>query len=147
MFDKILEPIDSFEGDYFFLSNFYSCQIIYNGHTFKSSESAFQSAKTVNPLAIKQFEVLTPGRAKKLGRRVELRPDWEEIKDSVMEDILRIKFNKIRLKEKLLSTYPRELIEGNDWNDTYWGVCNGIGKNKLGEILMKIRKEFLEEDD
>lgn len=143
LFDKELKPINEFEGDYYFLSNFYPCQIIYNGYMFKSSESAFQSAKDLSRQI--EFESLTPGRAKKLGKQVNLRPDWEEIKNSVMEDILRIKFNKIRLKEKLVSTYPRELIEGNNWNDTYWGVCNGKGKNNLGKILMKLRKEIIDE--
>lgn len=143
LYDKELEPIDSFEGENYFLSNFYPCQIIYNGYTFKSSESAFQSTKDLSRQ--KEFELLTPGRAKKLGKKVNLRPDWEEVKDSIMEDILRIKFSKTGLKKKLISTYPRKLIEGNDWNDTYWGVCNGEGKNKLGKILMKIRKDLIDE--
>jgi len=43
------------------------------------------------------------------------------------------------LREKLLSTGSVQLIEGNDWNDREWGVCNGTGKNKLGKILMRIR--------
>lgn len=143
LFDKKLKPINEFEGDYYFLSNFYPCQIIYNGYMFKSSESAFQSAKDLSRQI--EFEFLTPWRAKKLGKQVNLRPDWEEIKNSVMEDILRIKFSKTRLKEKLVSTYPRELIEGNTWNDTYWGVCDGKGKNNLGKILMKLRKEIIDE--
>ena len=142
LYNKELEPIDKFEGDNYFLSNFYPCQIIYNGYIFKSSESAFQSAKDLNRQ--KEFELLSPGRAKKLGKQVNLRPDWEEIKDEIMEDILRIKFSKNNLRKKLLSTYPRELIEGNDWNDIYWGVCNGNGNNKLGKILMKIREELLD---
>lgn len=143
LYDKELEPIDSFEGDYYFLSNFYPCQIVYKGYIFKSSESAFQSDKDLSRQ--KDFELLSPGRAKRLGKQVNLRPDWEEVKDSIMEDILRIKFSKMRLREKLIATYPRKLIEGNDWFDTYWGVCNGEGKNKLGKILMKIRKEIIEE--
>lgn len=142
LFDKELKPINEFEGDYYFLSNFYPCQIIYNGYMFKSSESAFQSAKDLSRQS--EFESLTPGRAKKLGKQVNLRSDWEKIKNSVMEDILRIKFSKTRLKEKLVSTYPRELIEGNNWNDTYWGVCDGKGKNNLGKILMKLRKEIID---
>ena len=34
------------------------------------------------------------------------------------------------------------LEEGNTWHDTYWGVCNGKGKNKLGKILMQVREEL-----
>ncbi len=44
------------------------------------------------------------------------------------------------LGEQLLATGDAELIEGNTWNDTEWGICNGIGDNKLGKILMRIRK-------
>ena len=52
-----------------------------------------------------------------------------------------IKFNENRiLKNKLISTFPSILIEGNTWNDTYWGICNGKGENNLGLILMNIRK-------
>ena len=46
------------------------------------------------------------------------------------------------LKKRLLETGDEELIEGNTWNDTYWGVCKGVGLNKLGEILMRVREEL-----
>ncbi len=46
------------------------------------------------------------------------------------------------LREKLLATGDRKLVEGNTWGDTFWGVCRGNGKNHLGKILMKIRAEL-----
>ena len=55
---------------------------------------------------------------------------------------LRYKFSNPDLKEKLLATGNEELVEGNWWGDQYWGICDGIGKNKLGKLLMKVRKEL-----
>ena len=60
-----------------------------------------------------------------------------------MEDICRAKFTQNEeLKKKLIDTGDATLIEGNTWNDTFWGVCNGVGENNLGKILMKIREEL-----
>ena len=89
---------------------------------------------------------MTSPEAKALGRKIELRPDWDSVKDIVMYDVCKLKFTThTDLKEKLLSTGDAELIEGNYWGDVYWGVCNGIGKNKLGKTLMRIRSELREE--
>ncbi|NWN81082.1 NADAR family protein, partial [Bacillus sp. (in: firmicutes)] len=51
------------------------------------------------------------------------------------------------LKNKLLQTGESILIEGNTWGDKIWGVCNGVGENKLGKILMKVRNELKEASD
>lgn len=86
---------------------------------------------------------LNPSEAKRLGRRVRLRSDWEQVKYDVMLDVVRAKFNQHPdLAQKLLATGDEELVEGNDWGDTYWGVCNGRGKNMLGKILMRVRAEL-----
>ena len=86
---------------------------------------------------------LNLSEAKRLGRRVRLRSDWEQVKYDVMLDVVRAKFNQHPdLAQKLLATGDEELVEGNDWGDTYWGVCNGRGKNMLGKILMRVRAEL-----
>ena len=60
-----------------------------------------------------------------------------------MFDVVALKFKQnLFLAEKLLKTGDEELIEGNDWNDCYWGVCQGKGENKLGQILQRIRSEL-----
>ncbi len=88
----------------------------------------------------------SPGEAKKFGRATQLRPDWEVIKEQVMETGLRAKFHSDGLlAERLLETGSAELIEGNYHNDCEWGVCRGKGKNKLGKLLMKIRGELSQE--
>lgn len=89
----------------------------------------------------------SPNIAKAIGRKVQLRPHWEEIKDQVMYDGVKAKFSKNPiLKAKLLATGDAELIEGNWWNDTYWRVCKGVGYNKLGQILMRVRDELNKEN-
>ena len=73
-----------------------------------------------------------------------MRADWEEVKIEIMEEALRLKFDDPHLKDLLLATGDKELIEGNTWNDQFWGVCNGVGENNLGKLLMKLRKEYSE---
>ena len=83
---------------------------------------------------------MKPAEAKKLGRRVELRPEWEYIKERVMFEIVLNKFNQNpQLAKMLLATGEEELVEGNTWGDRTWGVCDGVGQNRLGKILMKVR--------
>ena len=142
-----MDTIDSFNGKYRFLSNFSDYPCLFEGINYKTVEHAFQAAKTLDiKQRMKIAEVVTPGEAKKLGRRVCLRKDWEQVKDAIMYDCLvsKFKLDKV-LRLKLLDTYPAELIEGNTWGDTYWGVCNGAGKNMLGKLLMKLRDEMKQE--
>ena len=80
-----------------------------------------------------------------MGRRLKLRSDWEEIKDSVMYTCLISKFQDPEMRKKLLGTGDAVLIEGNNHGDRYWGMVNGEGKNKLGRLLMQVRSEIAEE--
>jgi hypothetical protein len=141
--------ITEFKGKYSFLSNFYACQTVYKGIKYPTSEHAYQAAKTLNPkhqLAIKEKD--TPDDAKIAGRRLELRNDWEEIKDDVMYEIVKEKFKNKRLANRLLATENKQLVEGNYWHDNYWGSCFCAKcllipkKNMLGKILMRVRKEL-----
>ncbi|MBQ7916131.1 MAG: NADAR family protein [Firmicutes bacterium] len=137
--------IDSFRGEYYFLSNFYEAPVQYGQWTYRNNEAAFQAQKCMTEGEKEQFTQLPSNKAKHLGRRVQLRPDWEEVKVGIMEEVVRAKFSQNpELKEQLLATGETELIEGNTWNDTFWGVSarSGRGQNHLGKILMKIRKEF-----
>lgn len=135
--------IDKFDGEYAFLSNFYPARINMDGMSFQSSEAAFQAQKCLNTMDKFQFCELGPREAKKLGRKVQLRPDWEQIKDDVMAKILNLKFRQHpNLGNLLIATGDAELVEGNHWHDTYWGVCEGEGQNKLGKLLMQVRSEL-----
>lgn len=138
-----MKTIDHFKGKYYFLSNFYPAPVVYNGITYKNNEAAFQAQK--EPWRAAEFANLQPNEAKRRGRRANLRTDWEDVKDQIMYDIVLDKFRRNPdLEEKLIATGNTELIEGNDWGDTYWGVCEGKGKNKLGKILMEVRSEIIQ---
>ena len=134
--------ISVFNGVNRWLSNFADVKILQSGRVFDSVEAAFQAAKCKDPMDKKRFERLNPIQAKKLGRRIMLRHDWNEKRDFVMLDLCRQKFQKEPFKQLLRDTGDEQLTEGNHWGDRYWGVCNGEGKNKLGKILMRIREEI-----
>lgn len=136
--------IDDFKGEYRWLSNFHLVDVVYDGEVYPSTEHAYQAAKTHQDVTRQLIrEAPTPGVAKALGKACLLRPDWEEIKVEVMEDLLRQKFKNPLLKAKLLATVGHDLVEGNHWGDTFWGVCRGKGLNMLGKLLMQIRDETI----
>lgn len=133
--------INEFRGKYFFLSNFYNAPVEYGGYTFLNNEAAFQAAKC--PGRAGEFCQLNPSDAKRLGRRVHLRKDWEQVKEQIMYNICKCKFiQNDDLRHLLIETGGHELVEGNTWGDKIWGVCDGVGENRLGEILMRIRAEL-----
>ena len=137
--------IDNFRGKYFFLSNFFPSNILYQGVLYHNAEAAFHAQK--DPSRREEFSRLNPSEAKRLGRRVKLRSDWEQVKDDIMYDVVNCKFTQNKkLAEQLIATGEEDLIEENDWGDRYWGVCRGVGKNKLGQILKRVRSELVMTD-
>jgi ribA/ribD-fused uncharacterized protein len=142
--------IDKFTKEYSFLSNFFPVKIIWKGITFPTVEHAFVASKSNNPLfwdEISKLPAKSGGYAKKKGRKITLRNNWEKIKVIMMEEFLRQKFRYPHLEKKLINTYPNFLEEGNTWHDNFWGncycnKCKSIeGRNILGKLLMKIREE------
>lgn len=134
-------PIRSFMGPYRFLSNFWLAEVSLDGVVYPSVEHAYVAAKTLD-LGVRAAiaEVDTPGKVKRMGRKLVLRDDWEDVKLQVMEDLLRQKFAPgTALRTQLDLTGSSHLEEGNTWGDTFWGVCRGVGENHLGKLLMKIR--------
>ncbi len=138
------ETIDNFYGEHYWLSNFYLIPVALDGKVWPSTEHYYQAMKSESQEDRELIRKLrSPGQSRKAGRKLELRPDWKTAKDQVMWDALCAKFGQhLDLKEKLLATGDATLIEGNTWNDTYWGVCEGVGANKLGQLLMQLREEF-----
>ncbi len=135
----LMNQIAEFRKEYYFLSNFADTEVCVNGLTFCNAEAAFQAMKTVEPKIRASFCTMTARQAKAAGRKVPLRKDWEQVKNSVMKKVLIAKFSNPSLRTLLLGTGDAELVEGNRWNDTYWGVCNGVGQNMLGKLLMEVR--------
>lgn len=113
-----------------------------DGVRYATVEHAFQAAKTLDLKEREMFQNVNPAEAKKRGRQVKIREDWEKVKVSVMKDLLIQKFSKGVYREKLLATGNEELIEGNYWGDVWWGVCRGVGENHLGKLLMEIRNSL-----
>ncbi len=140
--------IDSFTGPYRFLSNFWmlTFEVFLSDDPsvgYPSTEHAYQAAKTTDLTLRRDILTLTPGRSKRFGMHVKMRPDWDTAKLGIMEHLLRQKFafTPASLAQRLDDTGDTILIEGNTWGDVYWGVCHGVGENHLGKLLMKIRAE------
>lgn len=137
-----MKTIASFQGEYRFLSNFWPAVVELNGELYPTVEHAYVAGKTLDLVIRKEIQKCeTPGQVKRMGRSLILRSDWESIKLDLMYYLLQQKFNKDPLKTMLLNTGTANLIEGNTWGDTFWGVCNGKGQNHLGNLLMKVRLE------
>lgn len=165
--DKIMESLTNcrglvckFRDEYAFLSNFYNKDVTINdfeGNKFTSSEAMFQSYKTTDPKERAKFAKMSPKEAKAAGRKVKLRSDWEEIKFDVMWYVVFQKFQQNQfLRKNLIETAGMRLVEGNSWNDKYWGAVPKElavgdtnttvfdGENRLGLILMQIRRILLD---
>lgn len=142
-----MSRIESFSGEYRFLSNFYPAAVHLDGVVYPTVEHAYQAAKTLDPEERETIRLSpSPSIAKKLGRHLRMRQDWEEIKLETMALLVIEKFEtNIDLATKLLGTGQAELVEGNWWGDTYWGVCRGKGENNLGRILMATRQQLAKE--
>lgn len=111
---------------------------------YLSSEAAFQAYKCKDIENRQQFTKVSAEESKRLGRKVELRSDWDRVKLDVMRRVVRAKFEQHpNLTQYLLDTGDADLIEGNTWHDVYWGVDlkTGEGENHLGKILMALRQE------
>lgn len=139
------ETINSFRGEYNFLSNFFEASVEYDGITYQNNEAAFQAQKCADKADRQKFANLNPTEARRLGRKIPLRKDWEQVKIKLMREIVQAKFEQNPdLAQKLLATKDAYLEEGNTWGDRTWGTVNGIGANNLGRILMEVRTELVE---
>ena len=135
--------IDRFRGEWRWLSNFAPAEVEYAGTRYPTVEHAYQAAKTDDPALQEQVRLCpTPGQAKRLGRQLVLRAGFEDAKVAIMHALLRQKFSREPLRSKLLRTGSAHIAEGNDWGDTFWGVCRGQGRNMLGELIMAVRSEL-----
>ncbi len=135
--------IGPFKGEYKFLSNFYPSPLVYRGWQCPTAEHAYQASKALS--IFDRNEVLaapTPGEAKRIGSKINTHNAWKGSRTRFMRAAVSAKFRQnTDLAKKLLATGNEELVEINYWGDTFWGVCNGKGKNLLGRILMEIRDQ------
>lgn len=138
--------IDNFTGKYAFLSNFYESPFEWEERQWATAEHAFNAAKALNEKEfIHVWQAPTAREAKRRGRQVTLRPDWDKRWRYVeMFSILQAKFSDTLLTAQLAGTGDAILVEGNTWHDNVWGVCrcakcSRTGRNMLGIFLMLVR--------
>jgi ribA/ribD-fused uncharacterized protein len=139
--------INSFRGYHAWLSNMYDCEIEFMGHKFKSVENAYMFAKRPHDSEwLNKCLSLSPGDVKKASKLIIVREDWESVKLSVMYELLKQKFTQEPFKTDLLNTRGENIVEGNRWNDTFWGVDiksnPNMGENWLGRLIMDIRTKL-----
>lgn len=147
-YDQERECIDLFREEYEFLSNFYPAKMEFEGIVYHNSEAVYQAQKCKNPEDKLLFANMYANEAKRFGRKVETREDWDEVKVDLMRKIVEAKFSQHpELAVRLLETGNRPLKEGNSWGDVFWGIDHktGEGENHLGQILMKLREKYRKE--
>lgn len=135
-------PIDEFTAEFYWLSNFSPAPIDYEGELYMTVENAFQAAKTSDHRARALIRDCGPDEAKMRGLHVPLRPDWEQCRVAVMEDLLDAKFAIPALRRRLIATGDRPIINRNVFGDTFWGLCRDQGRNELGEAIMRVRNRI-----
>ena len=144
--------ITTFDGKWYSFSNFSYDPVVYEDIWYPTSEHAFQAAKTFDIAERQRIASLpSPREAKAAGRKVVLRPDWEDVKYDIMVEILRDKFSERnpQARQTLLDSGTEYLEEGNTWHDNCWGNCrcarciNIEGTNFLGQALMQVRGEII----
>lgn len=142
----MMKSINEFRGNYRWLSNFWPAQVELDGVIYPSVEHAYQAAKSLDENGEREpFQWGTAGEAKRRGRRLKIRPGWDDMKMNVMGMLLRQKFKPgSELAAKLIATGEANIEEGNTWGDKFWGVCDGEGENNLGKLLMLVRRDLIQ---
>lgn len=146
----MLDLVNGFAGEHRFLSNFHEHPLTWDAADYPSGEAAYNAGKTLDPQQ-RAWIAAAPSasEAKRRGRRVALRPDWDDLhRYVVMQQVIAAKFTDPALAERLLATGTSCLIERNTWHDQTWGCCSCPrhqpipGKNLLGRYLMRHRAQL-----
>jgi ribA/ribD-fused uncharacterized protein len=146
----MLDLVDGFDGPYRFLSNYVDSPLCWEGAQYATAEAAFAAGKTLEPEQRAWIAAASsPGEAKRRGRRVHLRPGWDELyRYEVMAQVLAAKFSDAGLRQRLVETGTALLVEANTWHDQDWGCCRcpthraTPGRNCLGRALMQLRDQL-----
>ena len=138
------------EKPYGAFSNLYRREIEFEGEKFATSEHAYQAGKARKPEVRKWLmEAPSPALLAMAAHGLyvwDINSDWSKIKFDRMKRVLLAKFTQHEdLKQLLLSTGTARLVESATVDNAVnrlWGEVNGVGKNKLGELLMEVRAEL-----
>jgi ribA/ribD-fused uncharacterized protein len=141
-----MAKIESFSGDFRWLSNFVAAEVVFEGRTYSTVEHAYCAAKSLKEEWREYCAdwTITPGKIKREAKEILIRKDWDEIKKFVMKDLLFQKYNQEPFMSLLMNTGDVDIEEGNTWGDTFWGINlnTGEGQNNLGKMIMEIRLSF-----
>ena len=143
MSDKVL----FYEGRWYMFSNFSSFAVHWRGQDWPTVEHAYQASKFTDPAVVRRIHSARSAHdSKKIARTyaASVREDWQEIKLSIMEDILRAKLAQHPyVAQKLRETGDAHIIEDSP-KDNFWGRGpDWEGENHLGKIWMKLRDELV----
>ena len=127
-------------------SNFDTVELVFDNRKFKNSEAAFQYGKYRPGEETDALCTVSGAVAKRLGRQIHMRLDWDDVKYEHMKNVLFAKFTQSeKHKQLLLSTGNQWLVELTYWHDNTWGICNcarcikKLSENMLGLALMEVR--------
>jgi ribA/ribD-fused uncharacterized protein len=128
------------------LSNFSLHELQIDDEVWPSVEHYYQAQKFSDRQIRNRIRLaITPSAAKEIGQRFKTirLPDWGDKKEAVMMTALRVKFAQhAALARLLVETKDVALIE-DSIDDYFWGVGKlGNGRNRLGELLMRVRAEL-----
>lgn len=138
--------IKEFQGEYRWLSNFATVDILHDEILYPSVEHAWVASKNTDVNWKRKCAAsIHPSLVKKMGDDVDLREDWDEVKETIMKELLILKFNQEPFRTKLIETGNDYIMEGNWWGDKFWGYClqKNEGRNLLGGMIMGIRLELI----
>jgi hypothetical protein len=125
---------------FFEFSNFYYSPFEVNGVWWPTVEHFFQAHKTNDMLMREVIRTSKdPAQAKAMGRRIQLRNDWHDVRDDLMYMALKAKFSQNKIILGMLLSTGDDMLYEKSPTDTYWGYK---GQNRMGEMLMKLRDEL-----
>lgn len=138
------------ERPYGAFSNLFRREMEFEGDLYPTAEHAYQAGKPRKP-EVKEWLMAAPTPAL-LAMAAhglyywDISPGWSTLKFDRMKRILRAKFGQHEdLRVLLLDTGASRLVESATVDspvNRLWGEVNGVGQNKLGELLMEVRAEL-----
>lgn len=147
--------VGSFSGDLEFLSNMYKIPIYFNESkydnfqpdfkVYPSSENLYQALKCKYIKDRELFQNVDPHKSKRIGKTIEIRSDWDNVRLEAMKLAIDLKFKNIELGEKLIDLPDGKIIEFNNWGDRFFGICNGEGLDHLGKILRAKKQQIIKD--
>ena len=144
--EKMDEVIGFYPREFYPFDNFSSFKVEWNGYLFSSVEEAYQAASFMGSdeelvEKIKKSHSADEAQRIAYANRDKRREDWDDVKVSIMEELLRLKIEQNPyVKKKLLQTGDYMIVEDSP-KDDFWGWGpNRNGQNNLGKLWMKLRE-------